>query len=348
MNIRNICFGDFFGSSTSTWDSSKWLVFLLIKIGPIWVHSCPMESNRSLRFSMCLVWLSWCSSYSSKYIHIYIYTHVNNRTNRISQSSTLFRAVSTMQVTFATGNKPLAGIDISDLTFVFLQKQGQSFHTNLWRDMKGYHLECIPSRMWRDDFTTPINLDLFHSYWRAWIKILYIQYTLIPRQHVSLTSPTAVDKHDFHVCINCKPSSFYRVSCCKRIPFISIQHLLDLPTSNTSFPFHWVTLQKTLTSQKHWRSNLQHNASNIHTQLQRCQHSVFTIYCTRETNLQDFYCPWIIICSKLLLMMKSCTSWNEKDSTVVFQQIPAEWCMILSITSVVEVVHGVISKRYLA
>lgn len=48
------------------------------------------------------------------------------------QDSTLFRAVSTMHATFATGNKPLAGIDISDLTFVFLQKQGQSIRTNLW------------------------------------------------------------------------------------------------------------------------------------------------------------------------------------------------------------------------
>lgn len=63
------------------------------------------------------------------------------------QDSTLFRAVSTMHTTFAAGNKPLAGIDISDLTCVFLQKQWQIYSRKPLKLWNRYLLECIPSGM---------------------------------------------------------------------------------------------------------------------------------------------------------------------------------------------------------
>ena len=142
----------------------------------IWVHSCPMECNNSLRLSIsqhmpcttlmvqfllfqiyniyiyqCIYIHSWilcrntlgwpgmihgailewrhcnkvCRSWNGLFGQLSKTWGVNYKLcicNQIhDQDSTLFRAVSTMHTTFAAGNKPLAGIDISDLTFVFLQ-----------------------------------------------------------------------------------------------------------------------------------------------------------------------------------------------------------------------------------
>ena len=84
----------------------------------------------------------------------------------------------------------------------------------------------------------PINLDLFHSYWRAWINILY---TLIPTQHVSLTSPTA-DKHDFHdLCMYQLHTFKLLLLQSVMLQKASIQHLLDILTSNMSFPLGHIT-----------------------------------------------------------------------------------------------------------
>ena len=60
-------------------------------------------------------------------------------------------------------------------------------------------------------------------------------------------------------------------------------------------------------------------------------------------NLQDVYRPWIMyIVMDTILHQLKCEGFNCCVST-----IPAEWCLILSIASIVEVVHRVISKRYL-